>query len=181
MPERREIAVDLDVHRVIENSRETFSESENDILRRLLLPQPKKETNSLIRNETRPAPATRGTVTRSRGLWSIQIKDERIAAESMIDAYRLLLIRLGKLVPGFFDRLALEGNKRRRLIARSAGELYISSPHLTRDHAQHLTDDWFFDTNLSTEQVAQRARIAARVAGLTYGRDVRLLDNMREV
>jgi negative regulator of replication initiation len=32
----RQIAVDVDVHRVIENSRQSFNESENDILRRLL-------------------------------------------------------------------------------------------------------------------------------------------------
>jgi hypothetical protein len=99
----------------------------------------------------------------------------------MKDAYRLLLLKLEQLRPGFLDAFAREGSSRRRFVARTAAELYTSSPHLAREHGRLLADDWYFDTNLSMEQVARRARIAARLAGFAYGRDVRLLDNLREV
>ena len=177
----RQIAVDIDVHRVIENSRQSFSESENDILRRLLLSSQTNSSRSLIRkSSTRPSPLP-GTVSRSRGLWSVEIEGVRISAVNMKDAYRLLLLTLEQLRPGFLDAFAREGSSRRRFVARTAAELYTSSPHLAREHGRHLADDWYFDTNLSTEQVATRARIAARLAGFAYGRDVRLLDNLREV
>ena len=64
-------------------------------------------------------------------------------------------------------------------MALNPSELYDSAPHLAEDHARLLKDDWYFDTNLSTEQVAKRARVAARVAGLNYGRDVKLMENLR--
>jgi hypothetical protein len=175
------IAIDVDVHRIIEASRKSFGESKNDILRRLLLPDRPKTRRSLIRTRSRRRSPMRGTVNRARGLWSVEVNGERVAATNMKDAYRLLLLQLEDFAPGFLERFSVEGNGRRRFVARSAAALYASSPHLARDHARHLTDDWFFDTNLSTEQVARRARVAARVAGLAYGRNVRLLDNLREI
>lgn len=177
----RQIAVDVDVHRVIENSRQSFDESENDILRRLLLSSQTAGGKILIRKKrARRSPAA-GTVSRSRGLWSVEVRGERIPAVNMKDAYRLFLLKLEQLRAGFLDAFAREGSNRRRFVARSAAELYTSSPHLAGEHGRHLVDDWYFDANLSAEQVARRVRVAARVAGLAYGRDVRLLDNLREL
>lgn len=177
MIELRQIAVDVDVHRVIEKSRQSFGETENDILRRLLLPA-RSPSRSLKKRSGRRSPPS---VNRSRGFWSVELKGRRESATNMKDAYRLLLLKLEEMQPGFLDRFAGEGSSRRRFVARSAAELYTSSPHLARAHGRRLVDDWFFDTNVSMEQVARRARIAARLAGLAYGRDVRLLDTLREV
>lgn len=180
MPELRRIPIDLDVHRAIERERQSFLESESDILRRLLL-SPDRESCSLIRKAGRRRPSLRSKVARSRGLWSVEVHGERIPATNMKDAYRTLLVELDRRYPGFLDRFAREGSGRRRFVARTPEALYTSSPHLASEHARHLTGDWHFDSNLSTEQVARRARIAARVAGLTYGRDVHLRDNLREI
>ena len=174
----RQIGIDVDVHRVIELARISFDESENDILRRLLLTL-KARRRAATSHRARPDPAS--PVIRSRGLWSVELKGERTPAANMKDAYRLLLIRLDDLVPGFLDRFAEERGRSRRFVARKVAELYPASPHLARDHAQHLKDDWYFDTNLSADQVAARARIAARIAGLRYGADVRLSDNLKSV
>jgi len=40
---------------------------------------------------------------------------------------------------------------------------------------------WYFDSNVSADQVGKRARIAARLCGLHYGPDVWILDNLREI
>jgi hypothetical protein len=184
MSDQRQIAIDVDVHRAIEKARRSFGENENDILRRLLLRAPtagRSTANSLIGKNSRRRSPLSGSVSRSRGLWSVRVKGKRISATNMKDAYRLLLLELADLDPGFLDRFAAEGSSRRRFVAASPEGLYASSPHLAGDHARHLVDDWYFDTNLSAEQVARRVRVAARVAGLAYGRDVQLLDNLREL
>src|SRR4051794_34933250 len=105
MGELRQIAVDVDVHRVIENARRNFNESENDILKRLLFPDRTKANRSLIRiSRTGRRSPTVGAVKRARGLWSVEIRGQRISAANMKDAYRLLLLKIEELAPGFLDR-----------------------------------------------------------------------------
>jgi hypothetical protein len=171
----KQIGIDVDVHRAIEQARQSFSESENDILKRLLL-----RGAAPHRSVQKRLPIAEETV-RSRGLWSVDVKGERISAANMKEAYRTLLLKLDEVSPNFIERFASERARSRRFVARKPSDLYDSSPHLADEYAQPLKDGWYYDTNLSTEQVAKRARVAARVAGLSYGRDVRLLDNLREV
>lgn len=177
MPRLKQVGIDVDVHRAIEQARRSFSESKNDILRRMVL-------GNKMRRSTPPARRVSPRLdesVRSRGLWATEVNGERTPAANMKGAYRTLLLKLDELAPGFIDRFAQESSRSRRFVARKPTDLYQSSPHLADKHAQPLKNGWFFDTNLSTEQVATRARIAARVAGLRYGRDVRLLENLREI
>ncbi len=177
MPRLKQVGIDVDVHRVIEQARQSFSESENDILRRMLLGEKVERSKPPVQK----AAARCDESVRSRGLWASEVKGERTPAANMKDAYRTLLLKLDELEPGFLDLFAKESSRSRRFVARKPADLYQSSPHLADKYAQLLKSGWFFDTNLSTEQVATRARIAARVAGLLYGRDVRLLENLREI
>lgn len=177
MPRLKQVGIDVDVHRAIEQARQSFSESENDILRRMLLGEKVQRSKPPV---SRASPRSDESV-RSRGLWATEVKGERTPAANMKDAYRTLLLKLDELEPGFIDQFAQESSRSRRFVARKPTDLYQSSPHLADEHAQPLKGGWFFDTNLSTEQVATRARVAARVAGLLYGRDVRLLENLREI
>jgi negative regulator of replication initiation len=179
VPKLKQIAIDVDVNRAIENQRRSFSESENDILRRILLP---------ITPETRPprpkatAPDTASAiVTRSRGQWTVEILGERRPAANLQDAYRRLLLHFHARRPDFLQKFSLEKGRSRRFVARKPSDLYLKSPHLASDHAKELTPGWYFDTNLSMEQVASRARVAARLCGLHYGTDVRILENLREI
>jgi len=175
MVDRREIAIDLDVHRAIETARVALGESENDILRRLLLARPRSQA----RRGAAVRPAIAGA-PRSRGLWSVVVGGRHIPAANLKDAYRVLLRELAAIRSDFLDAFAQERTRDRRFIARSPEALYGRSPHLAR-HAQPLSNGWFFDSNLSVSQVARRARIAARLCGLLYGSDVRILDNLREI
>ena len=92
-----------------------------------------------------------------------------------------MLIILEEEAPGLLDKLLKRAPARADSSAREPRALYKDSPHLTRQFGRHLQDDWYYDANLSADQVGKRARIAARLAGFTYGRDVRLVDNLREI
>jgi hypothetical protein len=176
MAPSRQIEIDVDVHRLIEQARVALGESENEILRRLLLPA--------RGGRSRPGPPARRTGVagppRRRGLWTVELGGRRIPAANLKDAYRILLRELQAVHPGFLEAFARERTSGRRFVARDPADLYRRSPHLA-PHAQPLAGDWHFDSNVSATQVARRARIAARSCGLLYGPDVRILDNLREI
>lgn len=170
----KKIEIDVDVHRAIETARRSFPESENEILRRLLLDRTPRPTAPS--NKPKKPAADR---VRSRGLWSIEVNGEREPVANLKEAYRALLLKLNETSPEFIERFASERSRSRRFVARRPGDLYLSSPHLAEKFARTLTDGWYFDTNLSSDQVSARVRAAARIAGMTYGRDIKLLENLR--
>jgi len=170
----RQVEIDLDVHRAIERARAALGESDNDILRRLLLAPGGKPAKRAV-----PQARASGAV-RSRGLWSVEIAGRRLPAANLKQAYRLLLRELAAAYPHFLEDFAREKERTRRFVARLPADLYGRSPHLAR-HAQPLGGSWYFDSNLSAVQIAKRARIAARLCGLHYGSDVRILDNLKEI
>ena len=177
MPRLKQIGVDVDVNAVIEKNRATFAESENDILRRILrIPDrtvPRRAVEAVITSTDEPV--------RRRGLWTVRIGVDRLPAANLKDAYRQLLLELHHRQPGFIDAFGAEKARSRRFVSRSPASLYLASPQLAKKYAQPLADGWFFDTNLSAQQVGQRARLAARLSGLNYGRDVQILNGFEEI
>ena len=175
MPSLKQIGIDVDVNGAIEQARLSFAESENEILRRLLL---KPRAVRAVIDAQAPTPQRQ---PRTRGLWTVELSGKRESAANLKDAYRLLLQRLAERFPDFLERFSHEKARSRRFVARNPLHLYGNAPHLVGKHAKPLVDGWFFDTNLSTVQVAQRVRIAARLCGLLYGKDLRILDDLREI
>jgi hypothetical protein len=175
---RKRVEIDVEVSGAIERARRSFGESENDILRRLLLarPRPARPRGGARRGKEAP----RGPA-RTRGLWTVGIGGRRLAAANLKDAYCVLLRELAAIHPGFLQAFADERTFGRRFVARSPAALYGRSPHLAGRHALPLGNGWYFDSNLSSIQVAKRARIAARLCGLLYGSDVGIFDNLREI
>ncbi|WP_106639487.1 hypothetical protein [Allosphingosinicella vermicomposti] len=172
----KQIGIDVDVHRLIEQSRLSFGESENDILRRLLLAQPAHDPKTA---SSRKSPARIGA--RARGSWTVVIGQERIAATNLKNAYYIFLRRLAEAYPDFLPLFAQERSHSRRFVAQVAEQLYENSPHLARTFACTLVDGWYYDSNLSADQISRRARIAARLCGIHYGTDARILGNAREL
>lgn len=177
MPRLRQIGIDVEVHRTIEQARLSFAESENDILRRLLARTKPRRAGA----DRFPGASASPGSPRARGIWTVEICGNRDAASNLKDAYRVLLETLAARFPDFIDKFSQERARSRRFVARDPALLYLSAPHLAEKHAGRLSNGWFFDTNLSTAQVSKRVRIAARTCGLLYGRDVRILDNMQEI
>ncbi|HEX8307206.1 MAG TPA: hypothetical protein VF645_02165 [Allosphingosinicella sp.] len=199
MAELKQVGIDVEVNRMIEAHRRGFSESANDILRRVLpFVPPPGASQAPIATHDGSAPAARapgqwaldGHVesartasagTRSRGQWAVEIEGRRIPVPNLKAAYRTLLLSLEERHPDFLSRFAEEKGRSRRFVAQTPGGLYTASPHLAKKHAEPLVDGWYFDSNLSTDQAARRSRIAARLCGLRYGADVRILENLREI
>lgn len=179
MHELKPIEIDLEVNAVIEGQRRSFGESPNAILRRLLLEAPVRPRIGSSGDVHALEPSYPGE--RVTGRWTVELNGARTAASNLKGAYRTLLLLLHARDGQFLQAFAQERARARRFVARRPEDLYLNSPDLARDHAKPLDDGWYFDTNLSTDQVARRARIAARLAGLKYGRDVRILNNMEEI
>jgi negative regulator of replication initiation len=177
----KSVEIDLEVNAAIESRRRSFAESHNDILRRALLADDS-------RGGVPPAPAQTAAVADSKrpgermtGRWTVMFLGRRETAPNLKGAYRHLLLLLHAQDGRFLARFAGQQARARRFVARSPEDLYLNSPDLAKHHAKPLVDGWFFDTNLSTDQVARRARIAARIAGLRYGEDVRILNGVEEI
>lgn len=166
MRKYKQIQIDVDVSRAIENRRLSFSETENDILRRIVLESPAK----LLKSQLPNLPAfTARSGHRSRGQWEVVYNGQRSPAPNLKEAYRALLIKVSNDQTDFLTKFSKERGRSRLFVAKEATSLYENSPQLAKDYAQKLVGDWYFDTNLSREQVAQRARIAAKVANMIYG------------
>jgi hypothetical protein len=175
----KQVGIDVEVNRMIEAHRRGFSESINDILRRVLPLVPPAAAS--------PAPlagldgSVREPGARTRGQWRVEIAGRPTPVPNLKAAYRALLLALDERHPDFLARFAEEKGRSRRFVARTPGGLYAASPHLAKKHAEPLVEGWYFDSNLSADQAARRSRIAARLCGLRYGTDVRILENLREI
>jgi negative regulator of replication initiation len=179
MSEMKTIEIDLDVNAAIERGRRSFQETANDILRRRLLGEeedrPRRKPRA-VDLESAEEPGERVT-----GRWTVELDGRRVSTANLKSAYRTLLLRLSERHPNFLQAYSEERARARRFVARAPRDLYLNSPELAKHHAKPLTAGWYFDTNLSTDQVARRARIAARLCGLTYGKDVRILNSLEEI
>jgi hypothetical protein len=92
------------------------------------------------------------------------------AKEAMV----IVLREFAKADAHFLERCSqhpdMQGRKR-RYVARTADELYPDRPDL-RDHREQLPGGWFVATNLNNVLKKSIIRVAAEVAGLTFGKDV---------
>lgn len=179
MSEMKTVGIDLDVNAAIEKDRRSFQESANDILRRLLLGDQeggRPPAQSAVDLESVEEPGERVT-----GRWTVELGEKRVSTSNLKSAYRTLLLLLGERHPDFLQAFSEQRTRARRFVARASRDLYLNSPDLAKHHAKPLTAGWYFDTNLSTDQVARRARIAARLCGLKYGKDVRILHGLEEI
>lgn len=179
MLQMKTIEIDLDVNAAIEKSRRSFQESANDILRRHLLGD--EEDDRPPEKNAVDLDAAEEPGERIRGRWTVELGGKRVATSNLKTAYRTLLLRLHERHPNFLQAYSEERARARRFVARAPRDLYLNSPDLATHHAKPLIEGWYFDTNLSTDQVARRARIAARLCGLHYGQDVRILNNLEEI
>ena len=163
MPRTKQISIDVEVSRVIESRRNSFAESENDILRRMLLTPASPARQKVV------AQITPARDSRRRGEWTITLDGTEFRAANMKDAYCTLLRKLAERDPQFLPKFSALKSRSRQFVAKDAVFLFRTSPHLAKDHATELTSGWFVDTNLSQQQVGLRVRAAAETANLKYG------------
>jgi hypothetical protein len=90
------------------------------------------------------------------------------------DAMVIVLRELAKTDPSFLDRCSQHPDaqgRKRRYIARTAEELYPDRPDL-RECSESLPGGWLVATNLNNMLKKTIIRLAAEVAGLSFGKDV---------
>ena len=92
------------------------------------------------------------------------------AKEAMV----IVLRELAQTDPTFLERCSQHPDaqgRKRRYIARTAEELYPDRPDL-REYQESLPGGWLVATNLNNVLKKSIIRLAAEVAGLTFGKDV---------
>jgi len=128
-------------------------------------PQPSPVTHRPI------APRTDGESTRSGKL---AIRGKAYLYHNAKDAMVIVLRELATGDPTFLERCSQHPDaqgRKRRYIARTAEELYPDRQDL-RDMRESLPDGWLVATNLNNVLKKTIIRLAAEVAGLTFGKDV---------
>ena len=150
------IKIDIEVHRAIESRRQSFAQSENDILREVFgiptePPQP-------------PSPPKRPRRRHHRGItgrYAFVLLGERVEEDSLEGSvHELSATARGARATDL--RAALrEAYKGRRIVARRPEDLYLKTPELAEKFAVQLTDQWWVDTNLSRLQCEKRFKTAA--------------------
>jgi hypothetical protein len=85
---------------------------------------------------------------------------------------------LAKRDPSFLQRFAAlpKHGKRRRFLARNREDLYPEREDLALSHSHELAPGWWIGTNYSTASIRKMIMMACEVAGLRFGRDVKLVD-----
>lgn len=161
------IKIDIEVHRAIESRRQSFAQSENDILREVFgipteRPQPPSPPKRLRRRHRRGI----------TGRYAFVLLGERIEEDSLNAAYMSCLRQLAEFDPQIFERLSEKPTKARRIAARRPEDLYLKTPELAKKFAVQLTDQWWVDTNLSRLQCVQRLKTACEVAGIEFESDL---------
>jgi hypothetical protein len=136
-----------------------------------LPPRVETTTSSKTRKPTSPEPRFIENPTR-RG--KLRLRGKEYSYNHAKEAMVIVLREFAKADAHFLERCSqhpeMQGRKR-RYVARTAEELYPDRPDL-RDHREQLPGGWFVATNLNNVLKKSIIRVAAEVAGLTFGRDV---------
>ncbi len=155
----KDIGIDIDVHRAIEAGRLSFEESANAILRRLLGIDAKPAA-------ARPPGSIRQP--RSSGAYQTVLGKVVVEGNSLKELLSRVLLVAERLQPGFLRRLAETSTARgRRIVARSAEQLYPKTPHLA-EYGERLDETWWFDTNVGRNQVLATLRVIAKLLRLDH-------------
>ncbi|HEX3653977.1 MAG TPA: hypothetical protein VHU18_14250 [Rhizomicrobium sp.] len=155
------IEVDLEVHKAIEAERQSFTESANDILRRIFRLRKEGSTNGHQVPEPKQRSARRG------GNYKLRIVSKETAHRSLKEVLRGALTGVESQQHGFLEKLAGHRTTRgRRIVARKADELYPGNPQLVENCAERLDSRWWFDTNVSLNQAKRYLRTISDISGI---------------
>jgi hypothetical protein len=119
-----------------------------------------------------PAPQRAAGESSRRG--RLILRDKAYPYNNAKDAMVIVLRELAKTDPSFLERCSQHPDaqgRKRRYIARTPVELYPDREDL-REMREPLPDGWLVATNLNNVLKKTIIRLAAQVAGLTFGKDV---------
>ena len=104
----------------------------------------------------------------------IILKGQTVNYRTRKEAMTIVLRELANADPTFLERCAAHPDsqgRKRRYIARTTTELYPDRPDL-RIHHEQLPGGWVVATNNANYRKTAIIKLAAQIAGLTYGKDI---------
>ncbi|RNJ50934.1 hypothetical protein D1O30_16435 [Methylocystis hirsuta] len=102
------------------------------------------------------------------------LEGEDCVASDATEAMIAILCRLAENDPAFFESLATRVRGRtRNHLARSRVDVYPDRPDLAR-YVKQLAPGWFIGCNIANREKKKILRTACTLAGLTFGRDLRI-------
>jgi negative regulator of replication initiation len=167
-----EIAVDIDVYKIIEAKRTAFTQDRNDILRQILGLCPALEV-SIDRNPAENDPTPDRRRKRATGAYKFSLLGTYYSEPNLKSAYMKILRLFSDRSAAFLEDYAKLETASRRFISRDRDNLYKKSGHLSHS-AEIFIDDWWIDVNLSQEQVESRLLKACDTAKLNFDSDLKL-------
>jgi hypothetical protein len=135
---------------------------------------PLRRDRATVSTPRAPAPAQPGGFGESPRRGKLLLGGKEFTYNNAKEAMVIILRELAKTDSHFLERCSqhpdMQGRKR-RYVARTAEELYPDRPDL-RDCREDLPGGWLVATNLNNVLKKSIIRVAAEVAGLTFGKDV---------
>ncbi len=146
--------------------RSTGDESLDDVLRRVL---PQKKDSAC----PPPSAHTESATNIDSSKLHYCLKGEQHNAQDATEAM-IAILRYLAHDANFFETLAtkIRGRTRNHL-ARSRAEVYPQRPDLAR-YVKQVSPGWFVGCNIANREKANILRAACNVAGLTFGRDLKI-------
>ena len=169
----KNVEVDTETNSLIEANRKDFSETQNDIIKRCLKSIARGSSAMEFAEHARVIGTTTGSkLARSSQLFTYYLFGARNVEPSMRAAYISCLRSLQAKDSNFYLKLSQEETRARRIVSETPEKLYKNSPELADQFAERIDGSWYVDVNLSEPQVVQRLKIACKVAGIEFGRDL---------
>ena len=138
----------------------------------IIIENARREISQPTKVDARPTASTPNGESTRRG--KLIVLGKSYNYQNAKDAMVIVLQELAKGNPSFLERCSQHPDaqgRKRRYIARSTEELYPDREDL-REMRETLPDGWFVATNLNNVLKKTIIRLAAEVAGLTFGKDV---------
>ncbi len=107
----------------------------------------------------------------SNGRYFVEILGERAEVPTLGEAVRFVVDVLGDVYPELFERAHELRGAKRRYLARSAEQLYPSSPHLAK-RALRTKHGWWVPNNISLIDAYRIVGMLAGMAKLEWGKDI---------
>lgn len=121
----------------------------------------------------KPSPAVRGGDANSIGFF---FRERFTNCRNARDVLVSIIEQLSKHDSTFIQRFVSlpKHGRTRRFIAQNRNELYPGRSDLAQEHSHQLRSGYWIGTNVSRKQIERIISMACEVAGLSYGRDLRV-------
>ena len=121
-----------------------------------------------------PQPAAGHLDNRGPSTMGFRLGDTEFPARSAQEVLIKVFEELAARDKTFLERFAAipRHGRFRRYVAREKLDLYPNRPDLCEEFSHQLKSGWWLGTNYSRKGISKIIRMAAEVAGLTFGRDL---------